>query len=71
MSVGADDSKRMKRKPIKSNQVKNSRKKVSSKTQQETKEVNKFYEWLKRAGNVYMSDVERMDRAILIITENV
>jgi hypothetical protein len=51
--------------------VKNSRKKVSSKTQQETKEVNKFYEWLKRAGNVYMSDVERMDRAILIITENV
>jgi hypothetical protein len=51
--------------------MKNSRKKVSSKTQQETKEVNKFYEWLRRAGNVYMSDVERMDRAILIITENV
>jgi len=71
MSVGADEFKRTKRKPIKSNQVKNSRKKVSSKTQQETKEVNKFYEWLKRAGNVYMSDVERMDRAILIITENV
>jgi len=26
---------------------------------------------LRRAGNVHLADVERMDRAILIITENV
>jgi hypothetical protein len=37
----------------------------------ETKEVNKFYEWLHRAGNVYMADVERMDRAIVNVVENV
>lgn len=40
-------------------------------SKKETKEVNKFYEWLQRAGNVYMADVERMDRAIVNVVENV
>lgn len=40
-------------------------------SKKETKEVNKFYEWLQRTGNVYMADVERMDRAIVNVVENV
>ena len=40
-------------------------------SKKETKEVNKFYEWLQRAGNVHMADIERMDRAINAVVDNV
>jgi hypothetical protein len=30
-----------------------------------------FYEWLEKMGNIYMADTRRMDRAILIVIENV
>lgn len=41
---------------------------VSSKTQTE---VEKFYGILKRAGNIYLADVDSVDRAFNIIIENI
>lgn len=40
---------------------------VSSKTQTEE---GKFYEWLQKMGNIYLADIERMDRAFNIVTSN-
>jgi hypothetical protein len=42
-----------------------------AKAKEKQTRVEKFYEWLEKTGNVYMADVERMDRAILIISDNV
>ena len=40
---------------------------VSSKTQTE---VSKFHEWLERSKNIYLADMQRMDRAYNIVREN-
>jgi hypothetical protein len=31
--------------------------------------TEKFYAWLQKSGNKYLSDTERMDRAFLIVQE--
>lgn len=41
---------------------------VSSKTQTE---VSKFHEWLERSKNIYLADMQRMDRAYNIVQENI
>jgi len=40
---------------------------VSSKTQTE---ISKFHEWLERSKNIYLADMQRMDRAYNIVREN-
>lgn len=65
MSVGADEFKRTKRKPIKSNQMSST--KTTADKQHER--ATKFYEWLEKMGNIYLADAQRMDRAILIVIE--
>ena len=67
MSVGADEFKRTKRKPnlIKMN------KQDKAKAKEQHRRATAFYEWLQKMGNVYMADTRRMDRAILILIENV
>jgi len=41
---------------------------VSLKTQTE---VAKFHEWLHRTGNIYLADIDRMDRAFSIVEDNI
>lgn len=41
---------------------------VSSKTQTE---VEKFYSLLERVGNIYLSDINKMDRAFNIVADNI
>jgi hypothetical protein len=42
-----------------------------AKAKEQHKKATKFYEWLEKMGNVYLADNRRIDRAILIVTENV
>lgn len=41
---------------------------VSLKTQTE---VGKFHEWLQKVGNIYLADIERMDRAFNIVADSI
>jgi len=41
-----------------------------AKANRQHEKATKFYEWLEKMGNIYMADAQRMDRAILIITES-
>lgn len=41
---------------------------MATKTQTE---VEKFYGILKRAGNIYLADIDSVDRAFNIIVENI
>ena len=52
---------------FKSNQMTNLNA-VSLKTQTE---VAKFHEWLHRTGNIYLADIDRMDRAFNIVKDNI
>jgi hypothetical protein len=38
-------------------------------TTDEIKKIQKFYDWLKKLGNIYLADNERMYNAFLKITE--
>ena len=67
MSVLADEFKRTKRKP---NLIKMS-KQDKARAKEQHRRATDFYEWLEKMGNVYMADTRRMDRAILIVIENV
>lgn len=46
-----------------------STKKVSSKTQQVT-EVQKFYDWMAKMGNIHLADNLRMSKAFDSVIEN-
>jgi hypothetical protein len=68
MSVGADEFKRTKRKPIKSNQMS---KQDKAKAKEQHRRATNFYEWLEQMGNIHLGDMKAMDRALLIIIDNV
>jgi len=42
-----------------------------ARAKEQHKRATAFYEWLQKMGNVYLADARRMDRAILIVIENV
>jgi hypothetical protein len=46
-------------------------KKDKARATEQHRRATKFYEWLEKMGNVHLADNRRIDRAILIVTENV
>ena len=44
---------------------------LAAKAKEQHRRATDFYAWLEKMGNVYMADTRRMDRAILIVIENV
>lgn len=42
-----------------------------AKAKKQHERATKFYEWLEKMGNIYLADMQRMDRAITIVIENV
>ena len=42
-----------------------------SKAKEQHRRATNFYEWLEQMGNIHLGDMKAMDRALLIIIDNV
>lgn len=42
-----------------------------AKAKEQHRRATDFYAWLEKMGNIYIADVQRMDKAILIVIESV